>query len=300
MKIIDWLHTFGVHSISGDEYCLTCPSCFKPKLYFNARKRVGFCHYDKCLLHHKAVTTRVLSRYNSTQVTDFDLPAETPQDRLESKISFPPEVRPLVSMKDGALLTETPIACEAVAHRGVSPSLQYRYNLGFDGVRVYIPVYLNGEMVSYVGRAAWWFNNSEPRYKYPTHTKISNHLFDWDNIKESITLILVENSFNAINYNNNLDLPYYGVSTNFGSHLSDEQIRQIISSKVELVCLLWDGGSEHGAAKACSKLRDNGIDSIYGVLPDKTQPDDYADHEVKDMILDLVVNGAEGFVRYAF
>ena len=64
-----------------------------------------------------------------------------------------------------------------------------------------------------------------------------------------------------------------------------------------MVCLLWDGGAEKSAAKACSKLRASGIDCIYGVLPGKKQPDNFSIQEVNDMISNMVSAGFEGVTR---
>jgi hypothetical protein len=297
LKLTDWLHTFGVHSRTGDEYCIICPACKRPKLYFNIRKRIGHCHFDKCIYHIRAASLDELNKFTRYTITNDEIPLETFQDGPGEPISLPPESSPLVYKEHGVIETVFPIASEAVSVRGVAPDLQYKYNLYFDGYRVYIPVYSKGELVSYVGRAAWWYQNNISRYKYPLHTKISHYLFNWDNLVNSEILTLVENSYNAINYNHNTK---FNVSTNFGSYLSKEQINLLLVSKVKLVCLLWDGGSEKSAAKACSKLRSNGIECIYGVLPGKKQPDNFTVLEVNNMISDMVSAGFEGVTRLDF
>ena len=180
MKLVDWLHTFGVHSRAGDEYLITCPACNRPKLHFNIRKQIGNCKYAKCLFHIKPVTLSALEKFTRHRVTDTEITPVAYQDDLGSIITLPAESWPLVYKEKGTIKTKFPIASEAVSIRGVAPDLQYKYNLYFDGARVYIPVYSKGELVSYVGRAAWWYENSIPRYKYPLHTKISHYLFNWD------------------------------------------------------------------------------------------------------------------------
>ena len=298
MKLVDWLHTFGVYSRAGDEYCITCPACKKPKLYFNVKKKIGHCHFDKCRLHIQPVTISKLREFHNLGNIDVsDIPSEDSQEEAREPISLPPDSRPLVYKEQGVIETEFPIASAAVSTRGVAPDLQYKYNLHFDGNRVYIPIYSKGELFSYVGRAAWWYANPIPRYKYPLHTKVSHYLFNWDYFVNSEVLTLVENTFNSINYNHNTE---FSVSTNFGSHLSKEQINLILASKVRLVCLLWDGGSEHSAAKACSKLRANGIDCIYGLLPGKNQPDNYSVNEVNTMIMNMISQGLKRITKIDF
>lgn len=285
MKFSDWIYSFGVQSSSNGELCLTCPSCRRPKLYFNLAKRIGHCHFDKCRFHVQPATIRRLREYTRLSFDKFDTVEEKPEVPYAETVEMPEGSEPLVSMDKGQFITRYPVAAEEVTKRGIQYPLQYKYDFHFDGDRVYVPVFYKNKRVSYVGRAAWWFPNEMLRYRYPTGTKIGNYLFDWDSLllrfEYDPVLVLVENTFNCINYNNNL---IHNVSTNFGSHLSDSQIDMILASGVKQVCLLWDGGSQQSAARAAGKLRDFGVNCSYLSLPGKDQPDSYPIEKVNSFI----------------
>ncbi len=271
-SIVKWLsRCFQLDDLIRNEALIVCPRCKRPKLYFNVKKKIGHCHYDKCAYHAQPVLLEDL-----IQIVGYG-PEDDPgwvswknetTDSTSSKISLPEGAHALVELEAGIYKTRFPVANQAVMKRGVLSEDQYRFNLHFDGRYVYIPVYVDGRMVQYVGRAAWWFESRVPRYNYGEGYKISNLLFNWDTCKRWPKITCVENTFNAIAYRNEL----YSVST-FGSHLSDTQANLIAGSAAESVALLWDEGADRGAAKAVRKLKKLGIPAAFGRMTG--QPDDH-------------------------
>jgi len=196
-----------------------------------------------------------------------------------AKVELPEGALRIVYLEDGELMTKLPTACKALTKRGVSPEDQARFLLHFDGQRVYIPVYTKGELVNYVGRAAWWFDTHIKRYKYPRGHNIGLHLFNWDECRLWPRLTLVENTFNSIWLKEPLNC-----STNFGSHLSDAQAQLITNSKVQSVAILWDEGAEKRAEDAVNLLATKyGVPAAYCKLTG--QPDDHP--------LDFLTNAAD-------
>jgi hypothetical protein len=276
LNIISWLNRcFQVHSSSGDEYLLSCPACGKPKLYFNKVKKVGFCQHDKCKYHSSPPKLRDLVEEVGfvPEDLDFDLEVDdTYGATVEETLVLPGQQ--LVTQDAGKYYTRYPKAMEAVQRRGVKPSYQYRFNFHFDGSRIYIPVYYRGVLVSYVGRAAWWFENDFLRYRYPKHSKIHEHLFNYEAASMWPRLTLFENTFNAIRWMDELQS-----TSTFGSHLSVEQMDKIAYSQAATVAILWDRNAEKGAEKAVQRLADRGVRVAFLWMDAEwDQPDEIPDH----------------------
>lgn len=271
-NVTKWLsRNFQLEDQIGSEALIVCPRCRRPKLYFNTKKKIGHCHYDKCAFHVQAVLLETL-----VQIVGYG-PEDDPgwvswknetTDSHQSKIVLPESAQALVELNEGRYETRFPRANQAVILRGVSSEDQYRFNFHFDGRYIYIPIYVEGRMVQYVGRAAWWYENKYHRYSYGEGYKINHLLFNWDVAKRWPKLTCVENTFNSIAYREKI----HSVST-FGSHLSDEQVHLIVQSSADSVALLWDQGAEASAAKAVRKLKKHGIPAAFGKIAG--QPDDH-------------------------
>jgi hypothetical protein len=296
MRLDKWLNTFfSIHSIKGDEYLLTCPRCCKEKLYFNVSKRIGHCHIADCYYHVNAPKVEDLANDVGFEPDDSitfgpisdwvptDVPTHIP-------VELPKGATPLVQNVRGKLYTHFPIVCEKVSLRGIPPNRQYQYNLHFDGKRVYIPIYFQGKMVSYLGRAAWWFENDiKPKYLYARGPDISKYLFNWDNVGGSKYIGIVENTFNAINYNSRYTGLAEFITSSFGSHLSRERAKLLARSKAESVAFLWDHGTSEKAEKAINMLKnDYGIAAAYGIISSTNQqPDCYNSNWVRSAFFEI-------------
>lgn len=275
MNLRQWLSRhFQLQSLIHGEALLTCPRCNRPKLYFNVNKKVGYCHYDKCPWHVMPVfladLVQVVGYGPSNDAGWTDLSDEAP-DPTPAEIVLPEAAQPLCYMEEGTILTHYPAASEAVSGRGVAPEDQLRFNLHFDGLYVYIPVYMDDKIVSYIGRKAWWFETSDsiPRYNNASGSLTNAQIFNWNEARHWNTLTLVENTFVAIWLRKRT-----GSSSTFGAHLSWEQAHLISQGAFESVAFLWDEGSEDAAYKAMQMLKnDFGIPAAIGLI--KGQPDDH-------------------------
>ena len=281
--LLNWLQThFRLVSFRNDEALISCPSCGKNKLYFNITKKVGTCHYSGCMYHSEPVTIKKLTNicgFAPDEAINFSLyknfNSEVPQ--LPQPINLPEGAEPLVIRKEGQLFTIYPTVLKHIQMRGITPEEMFRYNFHFDGMRIYIPVYHNGQMVQWVGRAAWWFANEEKKYKYATGSSVTNYLFNWDTNKYSNKLTLVENTFVAIAS----DTIAKGIDKNsgwcstFGSHLSDTQCDLIGKGAACSVVVIFDSDAQDKAEKGVQKLRGLGIRAGMISLV-RRQPDDYS------------------------
>jgi len=275
---------FKLQSLRNDEALITCPLCGKVKLYFNLNKKVGTCHYANCRFHSEAVTVPKLSSICGflpeegvtfivpPYLQTYVLPPPTP-------ITLPNEAEPLLVRKNGTYLTMFPIAIKNIISRGLVTEDMYRYNLHFDGLRVYIPVYDKGKLVQYVGRDAWWFETGEDRkYKYAPDVSVTNYLFNWDKNKHVKELTLVENTFVSIVLDGCGDT-HMGTSSTFGSHLSDRQCDLIGTGAASSVVIVFDRDATEKAEKAVQKLRGLGVRAGMIILS-RPQPDDYSNSTI--------------------
>lgn len=271
MTLQQWLNkNFGVTSVQGKEIQFPCPKCHHPAFYFNLEKKIGYCHKANC---HFKPGMKELNKYSRFQKAPESLSdaryVEQGLEPARAPIALPSSAQPLVERIEGQLMSYYQEVVDKVAARGVSPENQYRFKFAWDGSRVYIPIYFQGKLVNYVGRAAWWFDTGLKRYSYCTGANTRDCLFNWDQCKLNSSLVLVENTFNGIWLSDHCH-----ATSNFGSDLSKTQIDLIANSKVKTVLFLWDEGAEWAAGRAATRLKAKGIDAAY--LKIKGQPDDYS------------------------
>jgi len=279
--IQSWLARYFRASFNKHEAQFPCPKCSHISFYFNYKtKLIGYCHRASC---HYSPTLQDLIELVGHGPNDF-FSERTPTKVIPSEpqeISFPEGARKLVELVDGKFHSDYEIAIQNIySTRFIPIELQYSFNLHIGNNKVYIPVYLNGKMINYVGRAIWWLGyNPVQRYEYAKGIKTTDFIFNWDNAKTWPNITLVENTFNAI------WLHRENVTSNFGSHLSDKQINLLTQSKAGgkgSITLLWDEGAEVNAEKAVKKLRMRGLDAAY--IKIKGQPDDHSKEELISLI----------------
>src|SRR3990172_948037 len=233
MTLEQWLNTsYGVTNKVGDEVRFPCPNCQFEKFYFNLRLQVGHCHRASCGYSPSLKALNLRSRtkigtFINSEVEHYEKPAPKP------KLEIPERAKPLVELVNGQYMTKYERAAGEVLKRGVSYENQYRFKFQFDGQRVYIPVYSNGELLNYVGRAAWWKEMNISRYKYATGASTRCTIFNWGEMQSKENILLVENTFNGIWL-----MESFNGTSNFGSDLSKEQIDLIHYSDVKRVVIL--------------------------------------------------------------
>jgi hypothetical protein len=184
--------------------------------------------------------------------------------RKEPTIELPGEL--VIQPIDGELQTRYPEVVKYLHNRCLSTHDIARFNLTYDGVRVYVPIYQGENLVNYVGRDLT--GKEKKKYLYSTGAKTSEYLFGFSECKDWERLTLVENTFVSISFRNQIQC-----STNFGSSLSDVQVALIAKSNIKTVAILWDSGTHRAANKAVKKLYDHGVKACYAIM--KGQPDDH-------------------------
>jgi len=255
------------------EVQIPCPKCGHPSFYFNTRKGVGYCHRAKCgwSPNRDQLQEKLGKRFQLDPAPQVEAPAP------DGALDFPPDVLPLLSPN---LVAHCEVCEETVQHiendRHVPRDRQHHFGLRASENRIYIPVLENGALVNYVGRVKWWISSTAPRYQYASGVTTSSYLFTWDVFRTRDQVALVENTFNA------LWLRQYGVTTNFGSHLSVTQAEKIAYSRVRRVLILWDSGAEPKAEKAVVLLRGLGVSAAYVRL--EGQPDGHREECLASII----------------
>ena len=285
MNLIDWLRSnFHVRKINhhNGEIQLNCPVCSHEEFYFNIYKKLGHCFRDSCLYNPSLsdLTELVGDLLFDSNLSESDLPKEEVSD---IKISLPGSPIAFLGSSRSIRSNYPQVVSILSQERSITPEQIIKWNLHTDGRRVYVPVYFKNELISYVGRVIWGLDliPGEKRYKYPSGSKVSEHLFGFDEAFYWNYLVLCENTFNAIAYRE-----HFNCSTNFGSHLSRAQVEKIVGSPyIHKVILLWDSGAELRAEKAVKALEDKGI-RAYSVSI-KDQPDSHSIEDLKTLIKNL-------------
>lgn len=279
--IFKWFTSnFKVSDFKNSEIHMPCPKCGHENFYFNINKKVGYCHRATC--HYKCSLQNLIDKIGygpreAGYVPEF-------HNQTEPLKHFP------VTLPVGAqpILFEYPNIHFKINDDYSRRVLQNRwkfnnkttnywidyFKIHFTKHSIIIPVYQEGKLVQYVARAidrskhySKAFNvDHKLRYKYFQGIPITNYLYNWDYFKkDEMCLTLVENTFNAIWLNT------LGVTTNFGSHLSDNQINQIVKSHIRTVLFIWDEGAN--PVPSIKKLKKLGVRANW--LQIKGQPDDY-------------------------
>jgi hypothetical protein len=276
LTLENWLNaSFGITGKAGDEVIFPCPECQFQKFYFNLKLKVGHCHRGSCGYSPtlKTLNARSRTKIGTTVFSEVQGYKAPPPP----KVQLPEGAKPLVELVDGQYITHYERASSEVLARGVSYENQYRFKFQFDGQRVYIPVYSNGELLNFVGRAAWWKELDIPRYKYATGASTRATIFNWDEMRAKEYIVLVENTFNGIWL-----MDEFNGTSNFGSDLSREQIDLIHYSDVKRVVVMWDEGAERLASRAVTRLRAKAVQAV--ALKIVGQPDNYKVDELRPWV----------------
>lgn len=288
--ILHWLKgSFAVESVKGNEVKMPCPICEHPNFYFNIRKRTGWCHRASC---HWTPKLKDLIDHVGYGPEDAGWVPREEKENKPTKVELP------YSTLIYNYTCYDNFALMALMKRGLPKTDIIGFGLRSSYNYIYIPIYYQGKLVQYVGRRIDRSKPHEPwntdgqRYRYASGVSITNYLFNWDYFKYHRTIGLVENTFNAI---------MYGFSSNFGSHLSDNQADMIQRSAVRAVAIIWDEGTEEKAEKAVNKLRARGVRAAYASI--KKQPDDHSINTIRtlyDITLKTALKSKHKQVRLSY
>jgi hypothetical protein len=276
-NIIAFFHRtgWGVNDISGDELQTNCPLCGYGNYYFNLKKLVGFCHRASCDYHLKPPTLEDLEELAGFGPQEFGYRIGVDEEyptRNPVSIEVPGEL--VLQYIDGKIQTRFPEVVEYLLKRHLNYDDIIKFNLTYDGTRVYVPVSKGDHVVNYVGRDL--SRQERKKYMYCPGAKTSEWIFGFDECKHWDRLTLVENTFVSISFRDEIQC-----STNFGSSLSDAQITLIAKSNIKTVAILWDIGTHRTASKAVKRLEDHGVRACYAII--KGQPDDHP----RDKIIEI-------------
>lgn len=252
------------------EIQLSCPECQHDSFYFNTLKGIGFCHRCQWTPRREDLV-RALGRRGQTILLAQEQKSKEPEDPGE--IQLPEGARPLFILLDGEVVPHCDSCEETIQRiqndRFVSREKQARFQLHASENRIYIPIHDEaGDLVNYLGRAKWWYTSDVKSKLYAPGAKTSHYLYCWNDFGARSEIALVENTFNA------LWLRELGVTTNFGSSLSETQLKKIRASRVESVVLIWDEGAEERAEIAVNKLRSGGVRAVFARI--SGQPDQHS------------------------
>lgn len=262
MDLRDWLRdNFHVVQRRGVETQMECPKCGEPTLYFNTWKRVGYCQRASC-----GWTPRLKDLQDYATYAPIDDETGGVEEEA-AEIALPDGFFPIVEQMTelGAKVRDMD-AWEYLSLRGITIEQVHRYKLHSSLTRVLAPVYEGGKLVSYVSRH-YRGADTPWKYLYPKGGRHARTFFGWDEARFWPRLSLVENTFVG------LWLRKHHVTTNFGSHLTDDQINKIKLTPLESVVLVWDEWSGSRAEKATARLREAGIPAAYIAL--RGQPDNH-------------------------
>ncbi len=272
--ILQWvLGACEVQKRQGNELNFACPACGHHAFYFNVKKVQGFCHRAGC-----QTTYNLESMINEIGYGP-ELAGYVPgMEKTEARVVE-------VTMPKGAVPIEAGSeAAMALDLRGVTWDMIRKWDMHTNKTHIIVPIREAGTLVQYNSRRVnkraplkHWFSDLDPdalRYKYASGTPITNFILGWEECKLWDRMTLVENTFVS------MWLRDLGVTTNFGSYLSQRQIGMIVHSNVKHVTFLWDEGAN--SQKAERKLKKVGVSckSIYIT----GQPDDHSKEEIKDLL----------------
>jgi len=271
--IAQWIiGAFAVRSKRGDELSFPCPICDHDSCYFNIKKQKGFCHRASC---HTVFDIKKL-----TDIIGYPIELAGYVPALDKKKK---PISPVTLPQDATMITDGQ-EVDALALRGVTKDMIQKFKIHTNDTHIIVPIYDEGVLVQYNSRRVnkkapvdRWFSDiptNALRYKYAPNTPVTNFILGWEECKLWDKLVLVENTFVAI------WLRDLGVTTNFGSYLSDTQINKIVHSNVKHVTFLWDEGAN--AQLYERKLKKVGVPSR--VVYIKGQPDDHTKDEIKELL----------------
>ncbi len=279
--ILQWmLGAFEVQKRQGNELNFPCPTCGHEAYYFNIKKQVGYCHRAGCHTTHNIEDMINIVGY-SPELSGY-VPGMEKEEKKVVEVTLP---------WGAEKIGPDDVAVSALAERGVTWDMIQKFDIHTNKTHIIVPIYEDGKLVQYNSRRvnkrvthSQWFSAIDPdalRYKYASGVPITNFILGWEESRLWNKLVLVENTFVAI------WLRDLGVTTNFGSYLSDVQIDKLVHSNVKHVTLLWDGPDANGRGaaspqKAQRKLKRVGIPS--NIIYIDGQPDEYEKEEIKEML----------------
>jgi hypothetical protein len=285
----------------GEYYCVNCPFCD------DHRHRLWVNHlYGADYEHNRRTRTHLATCYNEDCIAK---PGR--REQLEDLIfgAGKPVIKKIAIRAPSAEVVHKAVAapgeiCSIVGLPDFHPAVQYVRSRKFDpavldadfriGVctyvtepayrlmfnRLYIPIYFNGELVSWQGRAVG--AAAVPKYYNCPGTSKSRVLYNYDRAREQPYVVVVEGVPSVWR------IGAAAVCT-FGKTMSLWQQMTISTTWAgKPVVLMLDNDAETEMEQGISLLRHRGVDVRPVYLPDARDPADYAPDEIQGLISNVL------------
>ena len=252
-----YLSKYNPKYLNKDEVIITCPLCGKPKLTINIRKKLWHCwvcqeygyNYSGKRIPIKGagnIAHLVALLENCSYTSAFEL-VKTDKDIIKKNFDYIDSFymdsfqrRPVPYPPYSKLIT-APLPYMYL--RGITMQDVYQYGLFYcDGGRyrnrLIFPVWEDGNLIFYQGRAMW--DSSDSDFIKTDNCKggdAGGCLFNLGKASSFPNVVITEGPIDAIHVGLN------AVCT-WGKHITDNQINLLYSSGVSDIVLLWDGPSK--------------------------------------------------------
>lgn len=264
----------------GRELLLVCPLCSRepPKLYISADTGLWVCHRG-CAKGNlvNLLTTIADKTLNEAYLLSRTILGSTGTRSLPSTTKQPPPSR--AELPSGFILDDgTGRAAMYFKSRGINrrrvTELGVGYCLtGYWRHRVIIPVYVEGELLTFVGRT-WLLGEEEKKVIMPAGSQSSRALFGYDRLTGEGTdaVVVTEGVFDTMRL---WQYGYQNTVATLGAHLT--QMQQVLLKKKGFTCvyLLRDGDQvgREAAIKEAQSLKANMFKVFIALLPPNLDPD---------------------------
>jgi hypothetical protein len=250
------------------EISFICPTCpkqdGKKKLYFNLRKKIGYCHRCGEIFTFQRMV-QLIRDFNLRDIVLTN--TKSSLEDLKSEPIYSTGVKNIFNF---------PSAMEYLHKRGINDYKIKKYSLFWSNEgelkhRIIFPIIHNDIITGLVGRSIY---GEEPKYKYSSGFKTSQALFPETHIKK-ITF-LVEGIIDAL-VTDSVCI--------FGSYISDRQIKKLKDKKVKVIFLALDRDTWDNPKmkRASMSLKENGFKVRPLRLPYNSDPADLGKNELRSL-----------------
>ena len=237
-------HQVDIREGRGDEWVMDCINCsdHNKHLYYNSRKHQFLCF--KC--GWKGSGYRLVKAFNRkygyTGSVQLDIPVDQPIKPASEelpKISLPVGAYPLTEEGENYQRALAYLQRRGIGEKEIEEYQIHYTHFGKFAGRIIFPIYHNGKLVSYVGRAI--NPKATPKVLNPSSSEAnppSHYLYNFDRARFYPSVVLTEGTFDCIT-TGVVDYKYGAVAT-FGKKLSPEQVKLIFQSSFREIIFAWD------------------------------------------------------------
>ena len=279
----------------GRELIIECPFCYHQKLYVNAMTGLWQCFRCEERGNKWSLLEKVLGIDPIRTGYIIRTKLDVTEDGQGPQLGPGPLTKPPWLPTGFVALLETVYTyCNYLYSRHFFARHIQRFQIGYApgnpvyDWRVIIPVFLRGQLHSFVARSIYdeCFRCHQAvcecpvgwqRVLYPPGVKMSEVLFNLDAVHEHA--VLVEGVFDAMR------IPGLGVAA-FGSHLSQAQRSLLREHGVDTVTVMFDGdeAGRAGAARVAQELRSDLFAVRLAHVPDGKDPASLSERDARELV----------------